>query len=44
MNENVFLVDPVTVKYAETAVNKSDGSVQSYQADKIGRASCRERV
>lgn len=33
MNENVFLVDPVTVKYAETAVNKSDGSVQSYQAD-----------
>ena len=33
MNENVFLVDPATVKYVETAVNKSDGSVQSYQAD-----------
>ena len=33
MNENVFLVDPVTVKYVETAVDKSDGSVQSYQAD-----------
>ena len=33
MNENVFLVDPSTLKYVETAVNKSDGAIQSYQTD-----------
>lgn len=33
MNENVFLVDPVTLDYIKKVVNKSEGYIQNYQTD-----------